>query len=239
MPSSKKLLIGILLLVFKLSLPLSAFADESFSLKPFTATYELDWKGGVAFNGSSVRKLFINPEGDWTFKSEASAFFASVFESSQFNWHDQKIIPSNYNFKRSVLGKKRLATVHFDWDELKVMDSKENKPWKISITEGVQDKLSYQLVLQQELANGANEFNYRVADGGELKQYKFKVDGRETIQAPIGTFETIRVKRIRESNKTRETYIWFAPELNFQIIKLHQIEKQDKSYTLLLKDLKS
>ena len=127
----------------------------------------------------------------------------------------------------------------FDWENLQVTNDVENKPWKMDISEGVQDKLSYQLLLQQDLAQGLQEFNYTVADGGKLKQYKFIVDGKEVIEAPIGTFESIRVKRIRDGKKNRETFIWFAPELGYQIIKLHQTEKKDKSYSLLLKELKN
>jgi hypothetical protein len=59
----------------------------------------------------------------------------------------------------------------------------------------------------------------------------------EVIEAPIGAYEAIRVKRVREKDSPRQTYIWFAPELNYQIIKLKQIEKKDKAYTLLLKEL--
>ncbi|MGI1669764.1 MAG: DUF3108 domain-containing protein [Neptuniibacter sp.] len=220
----------------------SAFAastPETLSLTPFTASYEVDWKSGISLSGSTVRKLATNESGGWTFESKASAMFASVFESSQFQLQGQQIKPLNYHFKQSVLGKKRIADVSFDWENLQVTNDVENKPWKMDISKGVQDKLSYQLLLQQDVAQGLQEFNYTVADGGKLKQYKFIVDGKEVIEAPIGTFESIRVKRIRDGKKNRETFIWFAPELGYQIIKLHQTEKKDKSYSLLLKELKN
>lgn len=220
-----------------LGLSLTANAEEEITLKPFSASYEINWKSGISLNGNTVRKLSKNENGDWDFESKASAMFASVFESTQFKWQNNQIIPLKYHFKQSVLGKKRIADVSFDWEQLKVTNTVDDKPWKMPISEGVQDKLSYQLLLQQDLARGLEEFNYSVADGGKLKQYKFVVDGKEIVEAPIGSYEAIRIKRLRDAKKNRETFIWFAPELDYQIIKLHQIEKKDKSYTLLLKEL--
>jgi hypothetical protein len=237
MPGFKLFSKFLVLLSVALSWSLTAGADEAITLKPFSASYEINWKSGISLNGNTVRKLSKNENGTWNFESKASAMFASVFESTQFKWQNSQIIPLKYHFKQSVLGKKRIADVNFDWEQLKVTNNVENKPWKMPISEGVQDKLSYQLLLQQDLARGLEEFNYSVADGGKLKQYKFVVDGKEIIEAPIGSYETIRIKRLRDAKKNRETFIWFAPELDYQIIKLHQIEKKDKSYTLLLKEL--
>ncbi|MGB0203413.1 MAG: DUF3108 domain-containing protein [Neptuniibacter sp.] len=237
MPGFKFVSKFLVLLSVALSWTLTASAAEKIPLKPFSASYEINWKSGISLSGNTVRTLSTNENGDWSFESKASAMFASVFESTQFKWQNNQIIPLKYHFKQSVLGKKRIADVSFDWEQLKVTNTVEDKPWKMPISEGVQDKLSYQLLLQQDLARGLEEFNYSVADGGKLKQYKFVVDGKEIVEAPIGSYEAIRIKRLRDAKKNRETFIWFAPELDYQIIKLHQIEKKDKSYTLLLKEL--
>ena len=237
MPGFKFVSKFLVVLSLALSWSVAVGAAEEPTLKPFSASYEIHWKSGISLSGNTVRKLSTNENGDWSFESKASAMFASVFESTQFKWQNNQIIPLKYHFKQSVLGKKRIADVSFDWEQLKVTNTVEDKPWKMPISEGVQDKLSYQLLLQQDLARGLEEFNYSVADGGKLKQYKFVVDGKEIVEAPIGSYEAIRIKRLRDAKKNRETFIWFAPELDYQIIKLHQIEKKDKSYTLLLKEL--
>lgn len=209
------------------------------NLTPFTASYEIDWEGGISLSGKTTRSLKKTDSGSWLFESKASAMFASIYESSKFQLKNTELMPLEYNFKRSVIGKKRKAEVHFNWQEQKVTNKVENKPWQMPIHTGVQDKISYQLLLQEGIAKGNTEFQYAVADGGKLKQYKFIVDGKEKIKAPIGEYEAIRVKRVREKDSGRQTYIWFAPALNHQIIKLHQIEKKGKKYTLLLKELKN
>jgi len=217
--------------------PLYATSDNIQPLQPFLASYELDWDGPVSISGDTVRELKKTAQGEWQFQSKATSMFASIFEETNFKWGEQTLLPIHYTFKRSVFGKKRSAVIRFDWTNYQVTNDVENKPWQMAITAGVQDKLSYQLLLQQELAKGKQEFSYSVADGGTLKEYKFKVIGEEKIQAPIGTYDAIRVQRVRDADNPRQTFIWFAPELDFQIIKLKQIEKKNKAYTLLLKKL--
>ncbi|WP_067867020.1 DUF3108 domain-containing protein [Neptuniibacter marinus] len=222
--------------LFFLTTPLHA--DVSV-FKPFTASYELDWDGPISVSGDTIRQLKKSSDDSWTFESKANSMFASIFEKSHFQWNNKALSPIHYTFKRSVFGKKRNAEISFDWENNRVTNEVDDKPWQMDVTPGVQDKISYQMLLQQELAKGETSFTYQVADGGILKEYKFQVDGQEVIEAPIGIYKTIRVKRVREANSPRQTYIWFAPELNYQIIKLKQIEKKDKAYTLLLKELNS
>lgn len=221
------------------ALPYSATADDPPPLEAFTASYELDWDGPISLSGDTIRKLKKSSTGkNWEIESKASSMLASIFEKSTFQYSDGTIKPENYIFKRSVLGKKRNAEIDFDWASNQATNNVEDKPWNMPVTPGVQDKLSYQILLQSQVAKGKTEFTFSVADGGKLKEYKFKVDGTELIDAPIGQYDAIRVKRIREKESKRQTYIWFAPALNHQIIKLKQIEKEDKAYTLLLKKLR-
>ena len=210
---------------------------ETPAIQPFTASYELDWDGPISISGDTIRQLREAADNSWMFQSKASSMFASIFEKSHFQWNSENLSPLHYTFKRSVFGKKRKAEISFDWENNRVTNEVDDKPWQMDVSPGVQDKLSYQMLLQQQIAQGDKEFLYKVADGGILKEYKFKVDGHETIEAPIGVYEAIRVKRIREEESPRQTYIWFAPELDYQIIKLKQIEKKNKAYTLLLKEL--
>lgn len=228
---------GLILTSALLGLASTSIASDTSLPHSFTASYEFDWNGGLSLSGSTIRQLKQQENAVWTFESKASAMFAGIKETSTFLWQNQQPVPIKYHYKQSALGKKRIADVSFDWEKLQVTNTVEDKPWQMPIKPGVQDKLSYQLLLQQEVAQGLTDFEYSVADGGKLKTYKFSVDGHEVIEAPIGKFDAIRVKRLRKEGSARQTYIWFAPALNFQIIKLHQIEKKDKSYTLLLKSL--
>lgn len=237
--SSRGLLKSVAIATTAIALNLLSVAAQAapLSLTPFSAAYELDWKGGISLSGKTTRQLSQDAEGTWHFLSQASATFAGIKETSQFIWQGQQIKPLHYTFKRSVLGKKRTADVSFNWEKGQITNTVANKPWQMPTTDGVQDKVSYQLLLQAEVAQGKQRFEYAVADGGKLKTYQFKVEGSEEVSAPIGTYNAIKVSRVRDASSERQTYIWFAPALDYQIIKLQQVEKKGKHYTLLLKTL--
>lgn len=235
----KKLLLNLTLPLLLLAVGKVHAESDTFPISPFSAHYVLDWKGGLSLSGNTVRELQKTPDNQWRFRSSASAMFASINEDSLFSWQNSQLSPLKYGFKRSVLGKKRIVDIDFDWSKQLATNKVENKPWQMPISPGVQDKLSYQLLLQLEIATGKTDFSFDVADGGHLKNYRFRVEGKEQVKTPIGEYEAIRVVRVREKESSRKTLIWFAPELNHQIIKLQQVEKKDKSYTLLLKSLKT
>lgn len=202
-------------------------------LKPFDARYSIDWQGKVNFSGDAIRKL-SKQQDQWLLESNASSFFASLKESSRFNYGNQ-IQPINYSFKRKVLGRTRKADLDFDWQQNKVTNDVNDQPWKMDIHPGVLDKLNVQLQLRLDLADGKTEFNYPVADGGHLKTYSFAIDGKERLKTEHGEYDTIRVKRVRAADSQRKTLIWFAPQLDYLMVQIHQVEKDDKSYSLQLK----
>lgn len=213
----------------------AALAADLGAIKAFQATYTVVSEGSVSLKGESTRSLRQNDKQQWLLQSQASALFASIKESSLFSVNQSQITPHQYSYNRKVLGKTRKANLSFDWQTQIVTNDVENKPWEMKVQPGVLDKLSYQLQLQTDVAAGKKELSYEVADGGRLKTYSFAVTGEETIETPAGSFKTIKVERVYKDNKDRQTLIWFAPALDFQLVKLFRQEKKDKTYSLLLK----
>lgn len=203
------------------------------TLQPYEARYTLDWASGVSFSGDAIRTL--RKEGsNWVLETNASAMFASLSERSSFALAPE-IQPLRYNFKRKIFGKKRTAQLDFNWQTQQVTNNVNEKPWKMAIAPGVLDKLSVQLQLRLDVKAGKKTLEYQVADGGRMKTYRFAIAGKESITTPAGTFDAIKVARDRGENSGRKTWIWLAPELDYLIVKIHQIEKSDKEYKLVLK----
>ena len=50
--------------------------------------------------------------------------------------------------------------------------------------------------------------------------------GTEQLTLPYGMLEGIKVEIVRQ-NSTRETFAWFSPQLNYQLVRLQQF-KDDK-----------
>lgn len=218
---------------------LPAYADAN-TLPAFKATYTTAFDLGISLKGEAVRELHQTEDGHWHFSSEAAAMMAGISEVTRFSYQPSEAIkPLSYRYHRKVLGKSRKASVDFDWGNQSVTTVVKDKPWKMQIPVGTQDKLSYQLQMRLDLLAGKTEMSYAVADGGKLKEYRFRVTGEEQVETPYGRYSAVRVIRDRGKDADRETLIWLAPQLNYLIIRLEQTESDGKTYALLLKNLET
>ncbi|BBB30075.1 DUF3108 domain-containing protein [Neptunomonas japonica] len=221
-------------------IPAITNANTSPPVLPFTAVYSSQWNAGIALKGEVERSLSSTPDGQWLFRTYASALIASIDEKSTVVFNNSEVTPQKYHYKKLVLGKKREAKLAFDWANMSVKNDVDDKPWKMDIPAKAQDKLSYQLQMRLDLKAGKKgPFSYKIADGGRLKEYDFKIIGEEKIQSPLGEFDTIKVEMDRGPKAARKTYIWYAPKLDYMIIKLKQIEGDGKTYALQLKSMET
>ena len=81
------------------------------------------------------------------------------------------------------------------------------------------------------------EHLHTVADGGKLKVFAYQIEAEQTITTPLGKLRAIRVKRDRGDDNTRSTWIWFAPEHDFIVVRIEQQEANGKRYQLKLEQL--
>ena len=197
--------------------------------QPFEATYKAKYRG---ISVTATRSLKTLDDGSQQYSFVADSLIADLKETSQFQWSEsQSVIPLHYTYRRSVFGRKRIAELNFDWDNKKVTNDVENKPWEMSIPTEVQDKLSYHIQLRSDLLNGRALSGYDVADGGKLKRYNFEVVGEESLKTRAGRFDVVKVRRIREEDEERQTVIWFAKNWDYMVVRLQQ-EDDGKSYEI-------
>lgn len=204
-------------------------SSEVSEVKTFEAIYKAKFRGiGV----TAVRKLELLPNGNHKFSFEANSWLAKLSEHSEFNWTDNTVVqPQHYVYSRTGLGRDRKAVLDFDWDTKKVVNNVNDKPWSMSIPEGVFDKLSYQLQIQSDLINNKALAPYSIADGGKIKTYEFEILGEENISTPAGDFKTVKIKRLHSNEKKRHTYFWLAPDWNYLMVKVEQ-KDGSQSYSI-------
>ncbi|MBN3560674.1 DUF3108 domain-containing protein [Aliamphritea spongicola] len=220
-----------------LLLPVSAAQSAGVQVEPYKAVYASEWDLGFSLNGEAVRQLQRLDNG-WQLSLDASAMVASLSESSKLRFSPEGVEPRSYSYQRKVLGKKTREALSFDWQNHQANSQITDDPWQLDVPTGALDKLSYQLQLRLDLINGREALEYKVADDGKLKTYRFVREGEEDITTELGTFKAVKLRRDRGTNSKRQTWIWFAPELNYQLVKLLQSEKDGKQYSLVLKELK-
>lgn len=204
------------------------------SLPDFEASYQLQ-RGNLNI-GTSTISLANKANNGYLYESRslpapwaAWLFRDKLFETSRGYIIDNRIRPDRYHYQRTGGSREREATLSFDWDDMTVENNVQDRPWKMDIPAGTLDKLASQLGLMLALGAGKTEVTFNIADGGKLKEYRFKVLGRETLELPAGRFDTVKVTRLRDNNR-RETYIWCAPELNYLPVRIWQREKDGAVY---------
>lgn len=207
------------------------------SLEPYKATYTNRIDATVSISGEAVRELKRLDNGHWELSVEASAMLASFYEATQVRLEGEHILPIQYDYERKVFTNTRQAQLRFDWQDNQVTTDIDDKPWRMPIEPGIHDKLSYQLQIPADLKAGLDVLEYSVADGGKVQTYRFQVTGEDEVETPAGTFRALRVERDRGEGSDRETLIWFAPELDYLVVRLEQIEPNGNRYALLLKHL--
>lgn len=200
----------------------------------FRANYELT-RGSLKIGNSTI-ELSSDRNGAYTYTSRSQPVrWVSWFLKDKLNETSRGIIteagirPDYYHYQRTGGSREREAKLAFDWERMVVENNVEDSPWEMSIPAGTIDKLVSQLAMMHALASGKQDITFNVADGGKLKEYRFKVVDEETLELPAGRFETIKITMLRDNNK-RETYIWCAPALHYLPVRIWQREKDDSEY---------
>ena len=169
-----------------------------------------------------------------TYDSKISLFFLSDkrHEMSLFSFINETIIPYKYEYKRSGTGSDKATNVLFDGEKQQIIvDDEAPITWQKEL-----DNQLYRLDIQNKLAQGATEFSYNVVNNrGDLRQYNLEVLGKEQLDLPYGMLEGIKVNIIR-TNSTRQTYAWFSPQLNYQLVRLQQFKDDEEQGEIQLKE---
>lgn len=169
-------------------------------------------------------------EGGQQLRFEADSWIGNIEEISQFDWVEGVVQPRKYFYKRRGLGRNRDAELTFNWDKERVINDVQGKSWAMDIRKRVQDKLSYQIQLQKDLIEGRNNLKYAIADGGQMKEYRFEIVAEERLDTPMGEVDTVKVMRSRDDDD-RVTYAWLAPKWDYLLVRLEQQEDGD-SHTI-------
>ncbi|WP_296045806.1 DUF3108 domain-containing protein [uncultured Alteromonas sp.] len=215
----------------------TAATESSPLITPFEAVYyAYKWDDNLGSAKISLEQL---SEGLYslTYQSKVSKFFLSDkrFEHSIFLVDGDHLIPQQYNYSRTGTGPDKSLKVEFpEVDGGQIQLNKDDEaftlPWQ-----GELDNQLYRLDVPIRLARGAETLSYDFINyRGQQRHYGMRVIGKELVDLPYGKIEAIKVEIVRES-KSRHTLAWFAPDLNYQLVRLQQFKDGDEQGDLRLK----
>jgi hypothetical protein len=147
---------------------------------------------------------------------------------------DIKPLKYVYNIERTFKDSHHEQT--FDWTHLKEHGKNNKTSWTSDIKKGYFDRISIYSQLAIDVEAGKETLSYPVSYEGQVKDYEFEIVAKERLKLPIGYLNTVKVKRIRSSQK-RETFIWLCPDHHYMPVRIQQFKDGKEQADLQLKDI--
>jgi len=216
------------LLVVSFGLPaLAGGTDLPAPLVPFKAEYRVT--NGTIRAGHTRISLQPDAQG-WRYESvtEAEGLF-SLFvdgpatERTILEPHDGALRPLEYDHLEADGDR---TVVRFDWEagraHIRTPDGERNLP----LAPDTRDPFSAILAIMQAAAAGRDHVAFPgINDKGKPDPLRFERMGTERIKVPFGTFDAVRVRRIRDDK--RSTVTWLAPRIGWIPVQIEQRKKGD------------
>ncbi len=198
----------------------------------FKANYDAVING---FAVSAYREYKLLDNGLYELNFSASSWLASLKESSQFTWENNNIRPQQFFAKRNITGAIKKSQLTFDHHQKTIVRTTKKQQENINYIADALDRLSFQLQLQQDLLLNKHDILYNIVHKNRFKKNQFEIIGKETLTTKAGSFDTIKIKVVREK-KRRVTFIWVAPDWQYLFVKLIQLKDNKKQFSIELTD---
>lgn len=202
--------------------------EKTVIVKPFVANYTIIHKSKAVGTATRALKKLDNGLFEYSYHTniEWLIFSDERTETSIVEINDSHVTPIDFKYKREGTGRDKSSHWQFDIKNSKATDVEENKTYDVEYPSNVQDTLSYHLQHRFNLIENPTQksFVYPVIKNEDkIKNYVYQYDGEEELMLPYGLVKTIKLKR-DVTEKKRVTYAWFAPELNYLLVKLYQVK---------------
>jgi len=221
--------------------PLTLYAADP-RIPDFAARYIVK-KAGLNVIAMTL-SLIRGPE-NIVYRSEAepigmaSWFFGKhrIYEQAVLEQVDGHVIPLTYRYTHQGSDENRNEYYRYNWTGHVAQTNYRGTPRTFKIPAGTLDNFSLQLALIQDAPNSRKTLTYPVISKGELKTYVFTSLGRETIETPLGEFDTIKLERRKEDEENTTYTTWYAAELHYLPVQVENREDGDVELSLLLDEV--
>ncbi|MDZ7840047.1 MAG: DUF3108 domain-containing protein [Gammaproteobacteria bacterium] len=198
-------------------------------------SYNASMEKGLSLNGDAERVLLQQEDGTWLFRTNVDSFIADIDESLELRWEDGQVIPLRYRYKLSGLFvKNREQAIDFDWEAGNATGHYRGKPFSMKLKNNTLDPMGYQLQLLQDIKAGKTRMSYSVLEKARYDEDVFAIVGEERIDTGSGALKTVKAEKVREDESKRETLMWFAPDQEYVLVRLLQVQPDGSRYEITL-----
>lgn len=205
---------------------------------PYTIAYEARYRG---FRASGEGTLEVLDEDHYRMRTLIDLQFfgqsvTSIDEQSDFRIKDETVLPEHYHFEQSGIGS-RFHQQSFDHAAGEVLVQHNDGETAVDIPGNMLlDELSAIFYLRSRLALGEEDISFPVLDGSRVETHRYQVAETTSVDNDLGSFEALRVERIRAPDSQRSTTMWFAPQHGFVLLRLVQTDPEDRTLELIMTD---
>ncbi len=233
----------VLALLLTCALPAAHAAEvASTALQPSSATYDVEFRGIDA--GSTTFTLSDAGNGQFAYESRSNAkglaklvIRTEVREASTFGLVDGVIRPVSYVLDDGSKDTSRDTRLEFDWTANVAKGQHEDHPVEVPLAPGLQDRMSMQIAVMEQLAAGVEPTRIDYIDRNVIKHYVYTKEGTARLKTAVGEVDTVIYSSTREGS-TRVSKLWYAPSLGYTPVRGEQLRRGKVETVLTITSLK-
>lgn len=226
------------LLILAFMLPVAAQAAVSlpqakeapaYQPKAYTANYTVIRNGSAL--GNAVVRFSALGNGRWELTTHttgtgiAAIAGVEIDERSVIRWNQGKPETVDYNFNQKAGWKNKQRSIKVNAQSQQISSQNNEKTYTLKYEPGVLDRHAVTIAVMQDLSEGKRgDLQYPVADRDDLQTQLYRVMGNEKMQTGIGSFNSVKVQRIRENANGKSTTLWLANDKQYIPLRILQNE---------------
>ncbi len=206
------------------ALLLTAASLPALAIAPFKADYRASYMG---LQADGVMQLERQQGNRWRYSLQVRNQMADLRQSTVFDIHNGHLRPLSSEDSANLLIKRRSIQADYDWADRQAVwrgDLRADRRGPVALREGDMDALLINLAIARDLAAG-KPLSYRMVDEGRIKQMRYTIAGKETLQLDGRQVEVTRVSRV-DGNK--EQIAWISPEYPVPLRLLQRKDGRDE-----------
>jgi hypothetical protein len=213
-----------------LAAPIAGAKDEAATLQPYTARYQVNYRG---LSGGQIESSLSrgSTAGQWLYETRAFpsilgrvAVSPNARERSVMHITPGGVRPMSFDFNDGSSTSSKDVRFTFDWAAGRVRGEAQGVPFDLPVKPGTQDTASVQAAMIIELLAGRAPQGFPILTGSKLRDYRYWSEGKAMVMTPFGQFETVVWANQRDGS-TRVTKVWHAPALGYVPVQAVQYRK--------------
>ena len=181
----------------------------------------------MGLQADGVMQLERQQGNRWRYSLQVRNQMADLRQSTVFDIHNGHLRPLSSEDSANLLIKRRSIQADYDWADRQAVwrgDLRADRRGPVALREGDMDALLINLAIARDLAAG-RPLAYRMVDEGRIKQMRYTIAGKETLQLDGRQVEVTRVSRV-DGNK--EQIAWISPEYPVPLRLLQRKDGRDE-----------